>query len=177
MCHHQRHSKLKYFYIFNTIPVLFFFILVQASIFLFPFPVLLFFSGSCDNCVFFTLCVFAECYVFNKQLQRPGFCGCRQLRKRVPSPTTAYLLPKLRYHFAQFLQQSSLKRLGLLDLTTCVGFGYDSCVTEAQRLFLEAWHQPLRYTSTACYQISAQSTPDLPKIHAYILSPGQPTPG
>src|SRR5690606_26856633 len=74
---------------------------------------------------------FAECYVFNKQLQGPGFCGCSQLRKQVPSPKAAYLLPKLRYHFAQFLQQSSLNRFGLLDLTTCVGFGYDSCVTEA----------------------------------------------
>jgi hypothetical protein len=26
--------------------------------------------------------------------------------------------------FAEFLQNSSLKRLGLLDLTTCVGLGY-----------------------------------------------------
>ena len=26
--------------------------------------------------------------------------------------------------FAEFLQNSSLKRLGLLDLSTCVGLGY-----------------------------------------------------
>ncbi len=32
-------------------------------------------------------------------------------------------------------QQSSLKRLGLLDLTTCVGFGYDSCVTGSLETF------------------------------------------
>ena len=34
------------------------------------------------------------------------------------------LIPKLRMQFAEFLQHSSLKRLGLLDLPTCVGFGY-----------------------------------------------------
>ena len=36
----------------------------------------------------------------------------------------ASLLPKLREQFAEFLQDTSLKRLGLLDLSTCVGFGY-----------------------------------------------------
>ena len=34
------------------------------------------------------------------------------------------LLPKLRTQFAEFLQNSSLKRLGILYHPTCVGFGY-----------------------------------------------------
>src|SRR6185437_11507230 len=34
------------------------------------------------------------------------------------------LIPKLRRQFAEFLQHSSLKRLGMLYLSTCVGFGY-----------------------------------------------------
>jgi hypothetical protein len=34
------------------------------------------------------------------------------------------LLPKLRVQFAEFLQHSSLKRLGILYLSTRVGFGY-----------------------------------------------------
>ena len=34
------------------------------------------------------------------------------------------LLPKLREQFAEFLQHRSLKRLGMLYLSTCVGFGY-----------------------------------------------------
>ena len=34
------------------------------------------------------------------------------------------LLPKLREHFAEFLQRCSLERLGILYLPTCVGFGY-----------------------------------------------------
>ncbi len=36
----------------------------------------------------------------------------------------AHLLPKLRCYFAEFLHPSSLKRLGLLALPTCVGLGY-----------------------------------------------------
>lgn len=34
------------------------------------------------------------------------------------------LLPKLRGQFAEFLQHHSLKRLGMLYLSTCVGLGY-----------------------------------------------------
>ena len=34
------------------------------------------------------------------------------------------LLPKLRVQFAEFLQHSSLKRLGILYQSTCVGLGY-----------------------------------------------------
>ena len=36
----------------------------------------------------------------------------------------AHLLPKLRCQFAEFLNQSSLKRLGMLSLPTCVGLRY-----------------------------------------------------
>ena len=45
-----------------------------------------------------------------------------------PQPKVALrlgpLLPKLRGHFAEFLQRSSLKRLGILYHPTCVGLGY-----------------------------------------------------
>ncbi len=34
------------------------------------------------------------------------------------------LIPKLRRQIAEFLQHRSLKRLGILYLSTCVGFGY-----------------------------------------------------
>ena len=37
------------------------------------------------------------------------------------------LIPKLRVQFAEFLQHSSLKRLGMLYQSTCVGFGYGLC--------------------------------------------------
>ena len=41
--------------------------------------------------------------------------------------TGAILLPKLRIHFAEFLNQSYLARLGILYLSTCVGLGYGHC--------------------------------------------------
>ena len=34
------------------------------------------------------------------------------------------LIPKLRRQIAEFLQHSSLKRLGMLYQSTCVGLGY-----------------------------------------------------
>ena len=40
----------------------------------------------------------------------------------------AHLLPKLRCDFAEFLNQGSLKRLGILSLPTCVGLRYDHLV-------------------------------------------------
>ena len=62
---------------------------------------------------------FAEPCVLSKQSPPPGLC---------PPPIVAYqrgsLLPKLREQFAEFLQHRSLKRLGMLYLSTCVGFGY-----------------------------------------------------
>ncbi len=36
----------------------------------------------------------------------------------------ALLLPKLRSYFAEFLNQSYLKRLRILSSPTCVGLGY-----------------------------------------------------
>ena len=47
-----------------------------------------------------------------------------QLREQVSSPAGAHLLPKLRCQFAEFLNQSSLKRLGMLCPPTCVGLRY-----------------------------------------------------
>jgi hypothetical protein len=44
--------------------------------------------------------------------------------REVLHPTVAPLLPKLRGQFAEFLNQGSLDRLGILYLPTCVGLGY-----------------------------------------------------
>lgn len=64
-------------------------------------------------------CDFAEPCVFSKQSPPPGLC---------PPPLVAQrrglLLPKLRRYFAEFLQHRSLKRLGILYQSTCVGLGY-----------------------------------------------------
>ncbi len=62
---------------------------------------------------------FAEPCVLSKQSPPPSLC---------PPPIVAYerglLLANLRRYFAEFLQRSSLKRLGILYLSTCVGLGY-----------------------------------------------------
>ena len=44
--------------------------------------------------------------------------------REVLHPTGAPLLPKLRGQLAEFLNQGSLDRLGILYLPTCVGLGY-----------------------------------------------------
>ena len=65
-------------------------------------------------------CGFAEPCVFSKQSPPPGLC---------PRPMLAHqpglLLANLRRYFAEFLQHRSLKRLGILYQSTCVGLGYD----------------------------------------------------
>ena len=65
-------------------------------------------------------CGFAEPCVFSKQSPPPSLC---------PPPIVAYerglLLANLRRYFAEFLQHHSLKRLGILYQSTCVGLGYD----------------------------------------------------
>ena len=45
-------------------------------------------------------------------------------RQQVPITLKVPLLPKLRGHFAEFLNHDSLDRLSILYLTTCVGLGY-----------------------------------------------------
>src|SRR3954452_18878152 len=62
---------------------------------------------------------FAEPCVFSKQSPPPGLCPSLLVAQgRGP------LLPKLRGQFAEFLQRRSLKHLGMLNQSTCVGFGY-----------------------------------------------------
>ena len=62
---------------------------------------------------------FAEPCVFSKQSPPPGLCPPSLVAQK-----WGPLLPKLRGYFAEFLQYHSLKRLGMLYLSTCVGLGY-----------------------------------------------------
>ena len=61
----------------------------------------------------------AESCVFSKQSLPPLLCHLTQV-----ALDQAPFLPKLQGHFAEFLQGGSLKRLSLLDSSTCVGLGY-----------------------------------------------------
>src|SRR5712692_1564861 len=82
-------------------------------------PLLLTFRHRAGVRPYTSSCDFAEPCVFSKQSPPPLLC---------PPPVVAHrqgpLLPKLRGHFAEFLQHRSLKRLGMLYQSTSVGFGY-----------------------------------------------------
>src|ERR687897_223413 len=82
-------------------------------------PLLLTFQHRAGVRPYTSFCNFAEPCVFDKQSLPPGLCHPNTL-----ACGGVTLLPKLRVQFAEFLQHSSLKRLGILYLTTCVGFGY-----------------------------------------------------
>jgi len=62
---------------------------------------------------------FAESCVFVKQSPSPGMCHHLKISLKM-----TFFIPKLQNQFAEFLQLSSLKRLNLLNLSTCVGLGY-----------------------------------------------------
>ena len=57
------------------------------------------------------------------------------------SPAVVPLLPKLRGHFAEFLNHSSPDRLSILYLTTCVGYGYGP-YTHSLEAFLDSIGSP-----------------------------------
>jgi hypothetical protein len=71
---------------------------------------------------------FADSCVFSKQSPPPFLCDHGLLREQVPSQTLTHLLPKLRCHYAEFLNQGSLKRLGIFSPPTCVGLRYDHLI-------------------------------------------------
>ena len=83
-------------------------------------PLLLTFRHRAGVRPYTSSCDFAEPCVFSKQSPPPGLC---------PQPPVAWkpglLLANLRRYFAEFLQHRSLKRLGILYQSTCVGLGYD----------------------------------------------------
>jgi len=82
-------------------------------------PLLLTFRHRAGVRPYTSSCDFAEPCVFSKQSPPPGLCPPPLVARR-----RGLLLPKLRRHFAEFLQHRSLKRLGILYQSTCVGLGY-----------------------------------------------------
>ena len=59
------------------------------------------------------------------------------------SPEQPPLIPKLRGHFAEFLNEGSLARLRILSPPTCVGLRYGYLIHSLED-FLGSRHQPLR---------------------------------
>ena len=94
----------------------------------------------------------AEPCVFDKQSLPPGLCHSAKV-----ALNRVTLIPKLRVQFAEFLQHSSLKRLGILYLSTCVGFGYGLC-----RSYFQG-HLPCLEQSNKPRQVTASVTSDWPR--------------
>lgn len=88
----------------------------------------------------------------------------------------AYLLPKLRYQFAEFLLQSSLKRLRILISRTSVGLRYGRVQLKLSGF---SWKLGItHFKGQAPLVITSHLSPaDLPTGHDYGLEPGQPSPG
>ncbi len=83
-------------------------------------PLLLTFRHRAGVRPYTSSCDFAEPCVFSKQSPPPGLCPQLQVALEL-----GLLLANLRRYFAEFLQHRSLKRLGILYQSTCVGLGYD----------------------------------------------------
>jgi hypothetical protein len=100
----------------------------------------------------------------------PSSSGSKSLH-----PNEALLLPKLRRHFAEFLNHRSPDRLGILYLSTCVGLGYGRCASSLAAFLgsMESMTSP----ETARYHVSACMGPGFTWSPAYTLTPGQPSPG
>ena len=83
------------------------------------------------QCVYGALCGLARTCVFAKQSLGPILCGLvtRPLREWLRNE--ASLLPKLRDHYAEFLDHVSLVHLRLLASPTCVGLRYGRPVRSA----------------------------------------------
>ncbi len=77
------------------------------------------------------------------------------------------LLPKLRRYFAEFLNHSSLDRLSILYLTTCVGLGYGPH-WHSLEAFLDSMGS-LSSPQTATHHASPSRSPDLPRNQAARL--------
>ena len=85
------------------------------------------------------------------------------------------LLPKLRGYFAEFLNHSSLVRLGILYLTTCVGLGYGPCVSSLEA-FLGSIGSP-NSPHSAMHHLSDVVNDGFAYRSSYRLTPVQPLTG
>ena len=88
------------------------------------------------------------------------------------SPKLACLLPKLRHHFAEFLNKSSPNRLRILIPSTCVGLGY-GLIFNSLRSF--SWKQRItNFSQRDRHYVSGFTLCGFAYTTPYALKPGQP---
>jgi hypothetical protein len=96
--------------------------------------------------------------------------------REVLHPTVVPLLPKLRGQFAEFLNQGSLDRLGILYLPTCVGLGYGH-LNHSLEAFLGSLGSIASPKSARHRASELNGGPDLPGPPPYTLAPRRPSRG
>ena len=101
------------------------------------------------------------------------------LGSKSPYLLVAHLLPKLRCHYAEFLNQSSLKRLGILYPSTCVGLRYGHLANFLRGFSREhGINHFMEPVGTTRHHVSAlNGAADLPTAPAYTLKPEYPITG
>jgi hypothetical protein len=119
---------------------------------------------------------FAESCVFSKQSPGTFHCDRQRLQEQVPTPPTAHLLPKLRCEFAEFLYRGSLKRLGILSPSTCVGLRYGRPGLSLE-VFLGSLESPALWPEGLDITPQRYGRADLPALPAYTLEPAHPMAG
>ncbi len=123
------------------------------------------------QCLYVVLSDLAGTCVFTKQSLGSILCGPLRLAPQEAHLPRAPLLPKLRGHFAEFLDRDSLERLRLLASPTCVGLRYGHPSDSHARLFSAVGSRPLCEARSLFGIGSRFKGRDLPhpfSLHPYI---------
>ena len=110
----------------------------------------------------------AETCVFVKQSPGPIICGSTALQRQALTRYGAPLIPKLRGHFAEFLNEGSLVHLIRFRIVHLCRFAVRTPTVLAPRIFLAVWDQRYcRYRSNCLPRTSGQTCAvDLPAAHS-----------
>ena len=120
--------------------------------------------------------MFAECCVFNKQSQRPGIFDRHELTEQVLHPHRR----TFSRSYGAILPSSFTRVLSsALVFSTQPPVSVWGTVPGYLKLRSFSWKHGIDHfmPEGTRHQLSACRIPDLPKIPAYHLKPGQPTPG
>ena len=98
------------------------------------------------------------------------------LRRQAAAHPGASLLPKVRDHFAEFLNQGSLVRLGLLDLSTGVGVRYGRWLAPQVRLSWPSRCRGLGAPLRVCLVLASRSTAGVSSLPTSLKGPRMPPP-
>jgi len=114
--------------------------------------------------------------LFIKNSRFPQFCATSSSSgSKSLHPNEVMLIPKLRMHFAEFLNHSSPNRLGILYLSTCVGLGYGHRANSL--LGFSRQHRISDFACTARYHVSGYVRTGFAWTSPYTLTPRQPSRG